>query len=47
MAQVWVIELTCHIELMREDQTTIEQRDALRLKSHSILEEIPTIVKRR
>lgn len=47
MVKVWVIELTCHIELMREDQTTVEQREALRKKAHACLELIPMIVKRR
>ena len=47
MVKIYVVELCCLIDLMREDQTTPAQRLMYRDKAHSLLKHIPILVKNR
>lgn len=47
MVKIYVTELACLIELIRQDNHTQDQVKQYRRKAHQVLEEIPILVKNR
>lgn len=47
MVKVYVIELACLIDQLKQQSFSETQKEQLLLKAHSLLEEIPILVKNK